>query len=333
MKTLTLATFSVRGLTKPHKQHQMVRDVIRYRINVCVIQETKVQQLSDASLDNHRVIFFESKSPHYGNGFIVSLQLKNSVHKYWYVSDKVSVLQIKLSNTKKCAYNIKETSSEFKNSVSLKVQRNGESYKCLPIPKITIKHEFIPDPKHTISIINVYAPTTQLAKDDASVLENFYSDVSTVLNELKNKSLVFLTGDWNAKVGKKIKQNASGNCIGSFARGVRNNSGQHLVNFGAFNNLFLSNTAFQHKAAHITTWEHKRVNPKDLTKTIQKQKIKHSLINARSFSGTEISSDHRLVNCKLEAENYSISKTKHKTHSKSYNTFQLIKSEETKNAY
>ena len=106
MKTPTLATFNVHGLTKPHKQQEPIRDVTRYRIDVCVIQETKVQQLSDTSLDNHRVIFFEAKSPHNGSGFIVSSQLKNNVHKYCNVSDRVSVLQIKLSNTEKRTYNI-----------------------------------------------------------------------------------------------------------------------------------------------------------------------------------------------------------------------------------
>ena len=102
------------------------------------------------------------------------------------MSDRVSVLQIKLSNTEKCAYTIKETSSKIKKNVDLKIQQNGESSKCLPFLKITIKHKF----------------TSQLVRDDVSVLENFYNDVSTVLNELKNKSLVFLTGDWIAKVGK-----------------------------------------------------------------------------------------------------------------------------------
>ena len=78
MKTLTLATFNVRGLTKPRKQHQLIRDVTRHRIDVCAIQETKVEQLSDTYLNNHKVIFFETKSPHYGNGFILSPQLKNN---------------------------------------------------------------------------------------------------------------------------------------------------------------------------------------------------------------------------------------------------------------
>ena len=76
MKTLTLATFNVREFTKPHKQQQLIRDVTRYRMmDVCVIQETKVQHLSDTSSDNHRVIF-ETEPLHYGNGFIVSPQLK-----------------------------------------------------------------------------------------------------------------------------------------------------------------------------------------------------------------------------------------------------------------
>ena len=154
-----------------------------------------------------------------------------------------------------------------------------------------------------------------------------------------------MTGYWNAKVGKKIKQHASDSYSGSFARGFRNYSGQHLVDFCAVNNLFIKNTAFQHKVAweNKTTWENKRVHAKDLTKTLTvynqidyifcREKIKHTLINARSFSGTETSSDHRLVICKLQVEKYLIFKNTNKTHSKSYNTFQFIKSEETKNAY
>ena len=180
-----------------------------------------------------------------------------------------------------------------------------------------------------ISIINLYVPTNQLVRDDVSVLESFYNDVGTVFNELKNKSLVFLTGHWNSKVGKKIKQHASDDCIGSFARGVRKNSGQHLVDFCAINNLFISNTAFQHKGAHITTWCNKRVHPKDLMRTITVYN-QIEAINARSFSRAETSSDHRLVICKLQVQKYNIFKNANKTHS---NIIQLIKSDETKNAY
>ena len=56
------------------KHQQLIRDVTRYRIDVCVIQETKVLQLSNTSLDNHRVIFFKTKSSHF---VMVSLSLQN----------------------------------------------------------------------------------------------------------------------------------------------------------------------------------------------------------------------------------------------------------------
>ena len=144
---------------------------------------------------------------------------------------------------------------------------------------------------------------------------------SVLFNEIKNKSFVFLTGDWNAK------QHVKDNCTGSFAFGVQTNSGQHLVNFCTVNSLFISNTTFQHKAAHITSWENKRVHSKDLTKTITvynqidyilcNKKITHTLINARNFSRAKASSNNCLVICKLQVEKYKIFKNVNKTHSKS----------------
>ena len=56
-------------------------------------------------------------------------------------------------------------------------------------------------------------------------------------------------------------------------------------------------------------------------------------MNAWSFSGTETSSDHHLVISKLQLEKCIIFKNANKRDSKSYNTFQLKKSEETKNSY
>ena len=72
-----------------------------------------------------------------------------------------------------------------------------------------------------------------------------------------------------------MKQHAYDDCIGRFAYGAENNSGQHLVNFGAISNHLINNTAFQQKPAHVTTWENKQVHPKDLMETI----IVYSQIN------------------------------------------------------
>ena len=42
MKISTLVTFKERGLTKTHKQQQLIQDVAIYRTDVYAIPETKV---------------------------------------------------------------------------------------------------------------------------------------------------------------------------------------------------------------------------------------------------------------------------------------------------
>ena len=37
-----VATFSLRGLTAPWKRHSLQRDLKRYRVDVCAVQETKI---------------------------------------------------------------------------------------------------------------------------------------------------------------------------------------------------------------------------------------------------------------------------------------------------
>lgn len=179
--------------------------------------------------------------------------------------------------------------------------------------------------------------------NDFTVLENMYNEISNTIDNLKNRSMIFLTGDWNAKVGKKTKKHVNDTCLGQYSRGIRNNSGQHLIDFCNINNLFITNSAFQHKAAHITTWENKHVDPRNPSKsvTIYNQidyilcstKIKHTLINARSFKGTETSSDHRIVVCKISVKKYNIYRNNKNNHTKKFNIHELAKSQEMQTSY
>jgi hypothetical protein len=92
--------------------------------------------------------------------------------------------------------------------------------------------------------------------------------------------------------------------MGKHSRGRRNNSGNMLVNFCSANDLFICNSAFKHDAKHITTWsQHKKekntskmitiFNQIDYIITTKQQA--HAMKDSRSYSGTETSSDHRLV--------------------------------------
>ena len=65
--------------------------------------------------------------------------------------------------------------------------------------------------------------------------------------------MTILAGDFSAKVGKQRHTDRS--CLGKFSCGRTNNSRKILIDFCSNNNLFISNSAFQHPACHITTWK------------------------------------------------------------------------------
>ena len=66
-----------------------------------------------------------------------------------------------------------------------------------------------------ITVIQVYAPTTNAKEAE---FEQFYDDLRDLLELTPKKTVVFIIGDWNAKVGS---QEITG-VTGSFGFGVLN---------------------------------------------------------------------------------------------------------------
>ena len=73
-----------------------------------------------------------------------------------------------------------------------------------------------------IMIIQVYAPTSNA--EEAEV-ERFYEDLQDFLELTPKKDVLFIIGDWNAKVGSQETPGVTG----KFGRGVRNEAGQRLI--------------------------------------------------------------------------------------------------------
>ena len=73
-----------------------------------------------------------------------------------------------------------------------------------------------------IAVIQVYAPTSNAEETE---VEWFYEDLQDVLELTLKKDVLFITGDWNAKVGS---QEISG-VTGKFGLGVQNEAGQRLI--------------------------------------------------------------------------------------------------------
>ena len=99
----------------------------------------------------------------------------------------------------------------------------------------------------TITVIQVYAPTSNA--EEAEV-KQFYEDLQDLLERTHKKDVLFIIGDWNAKVGS---QEISG-VMGKFGLGVPNEAGQWLIEFCQENALVIAKTLFQQHKRKLYTW-------------------------------------------------------------------------------
>ena len=89
-----------------------------------------------------------------------------------------------------------------------------------------------------ITVILVYAPTRNA--EEAEV-KQFYEDLQDILELTPQRSVLFIIGDWNAKVGSQETPGVTG----KFGLGIRNEAGQRLKEFCQENALVIANTLFQ----------------------------------------------------------------------------------------
>ena len=90
-----------------------------------------------------------------------------------------------------------------------------------------------------ITVIQVYAPTSNA--EEAEV-EQFYEDLQDLLELTPKKDVLFMIGDWNAKVGSQETPRVTG----KFGLGVQNEAGQRLVEFHQRNStLVIASALFQ----------------------------------------------------------------------------------------
>ena len=86
-----------------------------------------------------------------------------------------------------------------------------------------------------ITVIQVYPPTSNA--EEAEV-EQFCEDLQDLLELTPKKDVLFIIGDWNAKVGSQEIPGVTG----KFGLGVQNEAGQRLIEFCQENMLVIANT-------------------------------------------------------------------------------------------
>src|SRR5574337_1259423 len=83
-----------------------------------------------------------------------------------------------------------------------------------------------------ITVIQVYAPTSNT--EEAEV-ERFYEDLQDLLELIPKKDVLFIIGDWNAKVGSQETPGVTD----KFGLEIRNEAGQRLIEFHQENALVI----------------------------------------------------------------------------------------------
>ena len=85
-----------------------------------------------------------------------------------------------------------------------------------------------------ITVIQVYAPT---GNAEEAEVEWFYEDLQDLLELTPKKDVLFIIGDWNAKVGSQETPGITG----KFGLGMQNEAGQRLIEFCQENALVITN--------------------------------------------------------------------------------------------
>ena len=98
-----------------------------------------------------------------------------------------------------------------------------------------------------ITVMQIHSPTSNAEKAE---VEWFYEDLQDLLELIPQKDVLFIIGDWNAKVGSQETPGVTD----KFGLGIQNEPGQRLIEFCQENALVITNTLFQQHKRRLYTW-------------------------------------------------------------------------------
>ena len=143
-----------------------------------------------------------------------------------------------------------------------------------------------------ITVIQAYAPTSNA--EEAEV-ERVYEDLQNLLELTPKKDIIFITEDWNAKLGS---QETSG-VTGKFGSG-QNEAGQRTIEVCQENTLVIANTLFRQHKRRLYTWtspdgQHRN----QIDYILCSQRWRSSIQSAKTRPGADCGSDHELLIAKF----------------------------------
>ena len=140
-----------------------------------------------------------------------------------------------------------------------------------------------------ITVIQVYATTSNA--EEAEV-EQFYEDLQDLLELTPKKDVLFIIGDWNAKVGNQETPGVTD----KFGLGMQNEAGQRLIEFCQENALIIANTLFQQHKRRLYTWtspdgQHQN----QIDDILCSKRWRSSIQSTKTRPGADCGSDHEVL--------------------------------------
>ena len=152
-----------------------------------------------------------------------------------------------------------------------------------------------------ITVIQVYAPTSNT--EEAEV-ERFYEDLQDLLELTPKTDVLFIIGDWNAKVGSQETPGVTG----KFGLGIPNEAEKRLTEFCQENTLVIANTLFQqHKRRLWTSPNGQYQNQIDYI--LCNQRWRSSIQSVKTRLGADCGSAHELLIAKFRPKWKKVGKT------------------------
>ena len=144
-----------------------------------------------------------------------------------------------------------------------------------------------------ITVIQVCTPNRNV--EEAEV-EWFYEDLQDLLELTPQKDILFIIGDWNAKVGSQETPGVTG----KFGLGVQDEAGQRLIEFCQENARVIANTLFQQHKRRLYTWtspDGQHQNQIDCI--LCSHRWRSSIQSAKTRPRADCGSDHELLIAKF----------------------------------
>ena len=154
-----------------------------------------------------------------------------------------------------------------------------------------------------ITVVQVYAPTSNA--EEAEV-ERFLWRPTRPFRLTPKKDVLFIIGDWNAKVGSQETPGVTG----KFGLGIWNEAEQRLIEFCQENALVIANTLFQQYKRKLYTWtspDGQHWNQTDYI--LCSQRGRSSMKSAKTTPGADCVSDHELLIAKFRLKLKKVGKT------------------------